>query len=200
MIELTDENFEKEIQKAEKPVLVDFWASWCQPCFIFGPILEKVAEDYKDRLILAKVNLDEAPNLAQKYQVDRIPMVVLFDKGKPIGAFIGVRPEKAIKEIVDKMLEDAKSKKGGEEIEKVIEGYQKYADENRFKLNPNQEVVGRLIKGLLENEKKYGQRYCPCRRVTGNKEEDKSKICPCIWHRKEIEEQGHCFCGLFFKE
>ena len=75
-----------------------------------------------------------------------------------------------------------------------------YAEKNGFKLNPDREVVERLIKGMLENEKKFGERYCPCRRVTGNKEEDKGKICPCQFMRKEIEEQGRCLCGLFWKE
>jgi ferredoxin-thioredoxin reductase catalytic chain len=85
------------------------------------------------------------------------------------------------------------------ETEKLIENYKEYAKKNGFRLNPNQEVVERLVKGLLENEKKYGARYCPCRRVTGNKEGDKPKICPCQWHREEIERDGHCFCGFFVK-
>jgi len=84
-------------------------------------------------------------------------------------------------------------------VEKLIESYKKYAKDNGFKLNPNQEVIERLVRGLLANEEKYGARYCPCRRVTGNPEEDKGKICPCQWHREEIERDGHCFCGLFFK-
>ena len=61
--------------------------------------------------------------------------------------------------------------------ENLIEGYKKYAKDNGFKLNPNQEVVERLVRGLLANEKKYGAKYCPCRRVAGNKEEDQPKIC-----------------------
>jgi len=84
-------------------------------------------------------------------------------------------------------------------VENLIESYRKYAEANGFKLNPDKKVVERLVKGLLENEKKYGAKYCPCRRVTGNKEEDKPKICPCQWHREEIEKDGHCFCGLFVK-
>ena len=84
-------------------------------------------------------------------------------------------------------------------VENLIENYRKYAKDNGFKLNPNQEVVERLVRGLLANEEKYGARYCPCRRVTGKKEEDQPKICPCKWHREEIERDGHCFCGLFYK-
>ena len=207
-IVLTDQNFEQEISKAEKPVLVDFWAEWCQPCLMLSPILEKVAEEYKEKIIFAKVNLDEAPATAQKYQVDRIPMVMLFKKGKPIGAFMGLKPETTVKEIIDEMLKDAGNKEeekerdeeeGKENIEKIIQFYQEYAEKNGFKINPNQEVVERLVKGLLENEKKYKARYCPCRRVSGNIEEDKGKICPCQWHRQELEKDGTCFCGLFVK-
>lgn len=85
------------------------------------------------------------------------------------------------------------------ETESLIKKYQEYAKENGFSLNPDQKIVERIISGLLENEKKYGVRYCPCRRIVGNSEEDKPKICPCQFHRQEIEEQGHCLCGLFVK-
>lgn len=85
------------------------------------------------------------------------------------------------------------------ETQKLIENYERYAKVNGLRLNPEREVVERIIKGLLANEKKYGARYCPCRRVTGNKKEDKGKICPCQWHREEIKQKGHCFCGLFMK-
>ena len=73
------------------------------------------------------------------------------------------------------------------------------AKENGFRLNPDQKVVEKLIKGLLANEKKHGERYCPCRRIVGNKDEDSSKICPCKWHKEEIKRDGHCFCGLFLE-
>ena len=84
-------------------------------------------------------------------------------------------------------------------VEKIIEEAEKYAKEKGFKLNPNEKIVEGVVKGLLANEKKYGFRYCPCRRLSGNKEEDKKKICPCAWHQEEIEKQGHCLCGLFAK-
>ena len=83
--------------------------------------------------------------------------------------------------------------------ENLIENYKRYAETNGFELNPDEKVLERLVSGLLENEKKYGAKYCPCRRVTGDKEEDRPKICPCQWHREKIERDGHCFCGLFYK-
>ncbi len=197
MLNLTDENFEKEIQRADRLILVDFWAQWCTPCFILGPILEKIAQEYKDKLTLAKVNLDTAPLTAQKYGIEKIPTVILFKWGKPISGFLGVRPEP----VINQWLEENQKviNQIMEKIDQIIKNYEGYAQKNGFKLNPDRKVVEKLVAGLLANEKKYGARYCPCRRVTGDKEEDQPKICPCKWHREEIERDGHCFCGLFVK-
>jgi len=85
------------------------------------------------------------------------------------------------------------------DVEAIIKECEKYAKDNGFSLNPDRKVVERIVRGLLENERKYGKRYCPCRRVTGNEEEDKKIICPCIYHRQELEKDGHCLCGLFVK-
>ncbi len=84
-----------------------------------------------------------------------------------------------------------------EDIGKTIKNYEKWAKENSFNVNPDKKTVEFLVKSLLEREKKFGKRYCPCRRITGNKEEDKKIICPCIYMKKEIEEGGRCLCGLF---
>jgi len=213
---LTDQNFDEEIQKAEKPVLVDFWTVWCGPCTVLTPILEKLAGEYEDKLILAKVNLDAAHFTAQKFGVDRIPTVVLFRDGKPVSGFIGVRPEETIREWLGKILGEGKKVEQKEEegeireekgeseekkrIGEVIQWYEDYAKKNGFRLNPDRAAVERLVKGLLANEEKYGARYCPCRRITGNLEEDRLKICPCKWHKEEIEKDGHCYCGLFAKK
>jgi len=86
-----------------------------------------------------------------------------------------------------------------ENIKKIIEHYKKYASKNGFSLNSNPKIVEGVIKGLLKNEEKYGKRYCPCRKVKEIPKEDEKIICPCIYHKKEIEEQGHCHCFLFVK-
>lgn len=198
-INLTDQNFDQFIQSSGKPVLVDFWAQWCMPCLTLGPILEKVAQEYSDKLTLVKVNLDVAPQVAQKYGIERIPTVVLFKSGKPVIGFVGVRSEPMVKEFLDEALKKDLSTEVPENTEETIRNYQVYAEKNGLKLNPDREVVERLVKGLLANEKKHGAKYCPCRRISGNPEEDKPKICPCQWHKEEIEKDGHCLCGLFVR-
>lgn len=105
MLTLTDENFEEAISNADKPVLVDFWADWCLPCRVFSPILEKLAQDYKEKIIFAKANLEQVRNIASKYGIDRIPAVLLFKEGKLISGFVGVRPEEIIKEWLEKYVE-----------------------------------------------------------------------------------------------
>lgn len=195
---LTDENFEKEVQAIGKPTLVDFFATWCEPCSVLAPILEKVADDLKEKIVLVKANIDELPQTAQKFEIDRIPTVVLFEEGKPISSFVGLMPENDIKKWLDEALETSNNDQQ-EKIKELTAEYSKYAEENGFKLNPDKKTVERVINGLLENEKKYGEKYCPCRRVTGEKEEDLKKICPCFWHKDEIDKDGHCFCGLYVR-
>ena len=203
---LTDENFEIEINNTNKPVLVDFFTAWCEPCSILAPILEKITEDFEGKFILAKANLDDNPLTAQKFGISQIPTVVFFSNGKPMSGFIGVRPEAVIKEWLENIMikenEKAPSASINDTQEKIgglIKDYSGYARKNGFQLNTNEETVKRIIQGLLVNEKKYGKKYCPCRRITGNQEEDSKNICPCSYHLKEIEKDGHCICGLFVK-
>jgi len=84
-------------------------------------------------------------------------------------------------------------------IKELTEAYKQYAEENGFKLNPDKKIVEGLVRSLLLNEKDYGGKYCPCRLRRGIPEEDKKIECPCIYHKDEIKEQGHCHCFLFVK-
>lgn len=101
---VTDENFDKEVSSTDKFVLVDFFATWCEPCTVLGPIIERVAEQFKDKVILIKANVDNFPMTAQKFKVDRIPMVVLLKNGKPVNGFTGLIPEKNIKDWLENII------------------------------------------------------------------------------------------------
>jgi thioredoxin len=103
---LTDENFEKEINGAKELVLVDFFATWCEPCTMLAPTLEKVAGSFKDKVILMKANLDNNPLSAQKFGVEKIPTVIVFKNGKPVSGFVGLVPEKSIKEWLENILKE----------------------------------------------------------------------------------------------
>lgn len=81
--------------------------------------------------------------------------------------------------------------------EQLIEIFRKYAEKQGFQLQPDEELLGGIIQGLLENEKKFGHRYCPCRAITGDRLRDARIICPCAYHKEEIRTMGHCLCGLF---
>lgn len=197
---LTDENFEKEIINTDKLVLVDFFANWCEPCSVLAPILEKLADDFKGKFVLMKANLDNNPLSAQKFNIEQIPTVILFKKGKPINGFVGLSNQTAIKEWLENIIKENEETSTNDNTgEELVKEFTEHAKKNNIRLNPNKEVVKRIIDGLLKNEKKYGKKYCPCRRVTGDIKEDEKKICPCYYHKDEIEKDGRCLCGLFVK-
>lgn len=104
--DVTDASFEKDVIEAsrDKPVIVDFWAAWCNPCVILKPVLEKVSEEYKDKVTLTKINVEEHQEQASKLGVMSIPSVKLFKDGKVVDEFVGAQPEDKIREWLDKNL------------------------------------------------------------------------------------------------
>ena len=104
MLEITKDNFEAEVQNAQKPVLIDFWATWCGPCKMIAPEIEKIANQYADQLTVGKVNVDEQPELAQRFSVQSIPTVMLFNGGSRVTEFVGYRKADELSALIDNAL------------------------------------------------------------------------------------------------
>ncbi|MFC1569601.1 thioredoxin [bacterium] len=98
---LSDENFKEEVLESDVPVLVDFWATWCGPCRMVGPIIEEIAEEYAGKAKIGKVNTEDNANLAGEYGVISIPTMLIFKNGKPVDQIIGAVPKEAIKKKID---------------------------------------------------------------------------------------------------
>ena len=96
MLEITQENFEKEVLKSDRPVLVDFWAPWCMPCKIIAPAVEKLAEELKGKVKVFKANVDESPEVATQLSVMNIPTLILFKEGVEVSRMIGVNSKESI--------------------------------------------------------------------------------------------------------
>ena len=102
---IKSDNFDELVMKSDKPVLLDFWAVWCGPCRMVAPILDKIAKDYEDKLIVAKVNTDENNEWAVKYHVQGIPTMLFVANGKIVHQQVGALPEAALRGVVDQFLE-----------------------------------------------------------------------------------------------
>ena len=103
-VAVTDGTFETEVLKSETPVLVDFWADWCQPCKMIAPHLDKIAEDQEGKLKIAKVNADENQRLMSQFKIRGIPTLILFKDGEPVETLVGFMPGNKILEKIGKHI------------------------------------------------------------------------------------------------
>jgi thioredoxin 1 len=103
-LEITDATFETTVLKSDKPVMVDFWAAWCGPCRMVGPIIEQISEEYQGKAVVGKVDVVANQEFAAKYGVRNIPTVLVFQNGEVVGRQVGVAPKSAYTEAIDLLL------------------------------------------------------------------------------------------------
>ena len=103
-INLTSDTYEGEVLKSDKPVLVDFWAPWCGPCKMVGPVIAEIAEEYEGKVKVCKVNVDECGDLAAANAVVSIPTVIIFVDGKPAKKIIGANPADVYEDALDELI------------------------------------------------------------------------------------------------
>ena len=106
-INVTDAEFEEQVLQSDLPVVVDFWAPWCGPCKMVAPILEKLADEYSGKILIAKVNTDENPQFAMQYGVQGIPTMIFLNEGKLIHSQVGALPENILKDLFEQFIEIA---------------------------------------------------------------------------------------------
>jgi thioredoxin 1 len=103
-VTFTDQNFQTDVLKSDMPVVVDFWATWCTPCKIVGPTIEQLAEEYKGKVKVGKMDVDENQQTAGTFGVMSIPTVMVFKKGQPVKAVVGAQSKDAYKRMIDEAI------------------------------------------------------------------------------------------------
>ena len=103
-LELTDANFEETVLKSDKPVLVDFWAEWCGPCRMVGPIVDELHTDYEGKAVVGKVNVDDQQEIAAQYGIRNIPTILFFKNGEMVDKNVGVAPKADLAKKIDALI------------------------------------------------------------------------------------------------
>ena len=104
-VPVDDSNFDQMVLQADKPVLVDLWATWCRPCLMVAPILDELSEEYDGRISFVKVDVDQNPKTAARYSIMSIPTLLIFKNGEPVSHIAGLRPKGELKQSLDDALD-----------------------------------------------------------------------------------------------
>jgi thioredoxin len=102
VVEITDSSFQHEVLESTKPVLVDFWATWCGPCRMLAPTVEKIAEQHSESAAVVKMNVDDNPSTAEAYRIRSIPTLILFSGGKEVERLIGAASKESISDMIER--------------------------------------------------------------------------------------------------
>lgn len=154
VIDVDEQGFEAQVLEASRraPVVVDFWAGWCQPCRVLSPVLERLAEEYEGRFVLAKIDVDANPRLAAAFGIQGIPAVKAFRDGAVVAEFVGVQPEDAIRRFLDQIAPDLarlEEARKAEAVGAMDEAERLYREAVSANPNDHQAAVG-LARVLLE--------------------------------------------------
>ena len=103
-VEFTDANFEEVALKSDKPVMVDFWAEWCGPCRMVGPIVEEMSNEYEGKAVIGKVNVDDNPEISAKFGIRNIPTIIFLKNGEMVDKSVGAVPKNVLAEKIDNLL------------------------------------------------------------------------------------------------
>jgi len=155
MIEVNDSNFYAEVieRSREIPVLADFWAPWCQPCLMLGPVLEKIEKEFKDKFVLAKINVQDNQKIAAHYGVQSIPLVKFFKSGNPVDEFVGALPEIKVREFLRQVIPN--------EADIIMNKADKYYRDGKF--SEAVKEYGKVLEKEPDNENvklRLGRIYC----------------------------------------
>ena len=104
VVTITDAEFESSVLQSDKPVILDFWAEWCQPCKMLSPTVEAIADEYEEKIKVGKLNVDDNPNIATKYGIRGIPTLLFFKGGEVVQQMVGVKSKAEIKKVIDENL------------------------------------------------------------------------------------------------